>query len=1169
MKKKKLCVIALALFFVSFLFGFLEINNVLAAAPTKEEVYRAAPEGIDVKEFLTLPEEYSRKEGEPFKNQATIIEKGNSTYNNPTEIIQMLDSGGEQNQIAAFWGTYKDPNDDSKYYNYFDLTKRQTISAWIYLGDTFYDETDSESGKTSDGIALVIQNDSRGDLAIARGARPEFEDPAYGETLGVWGSGQDDYIAAKNTLFNTGTVLDLTSGAIENSLALEFDTIRNANKFVMYTNSVDDFFDGLSTSGSDMVKGQHIAFGYPGERSTYEEFMEKSFFGEEYFYYGLNHQGQIHNLYLSGYDYDESANNSWRHITVDYTPPTDGSNSAHISYIYNDKNYDGTAKSYRNWDKRINQEIDISKIKGTDGNTKVRWGFTAATGSPNSVPKDYAILFQQMPNVANADASTSLYDLSQYDSSGKLGRKISDLDKKETTESKDDPKFNVSNKDKLRFDYDIIYNSGFTGTGELTTIINLPEQVDFKPGINEDLADDTIGQIIYSDGDNDKTTDISVSDITTDSDGNQIINLKLDSLKFENEKLSVQLYGQANAQKTPTTVANKHISYKGQYYIDDAMSPSFIINDSLEAENTDELTKDVAYEDNFNLSGKLKYTNGSKMDNDTKIYTVINGKTRLANGSLMIANDELSADFDISMISASTNNSWLNVGENKVQVYAVDSMNRVSNSIEYTINVADFTSIIITTDKLNYSIYMKENVLLETSLKYANNESFYPTEIVWHFVTNGEETTYLNEGSESLDLLRFDKSIEGTNLEVGKNTIDVYATDGVRKSNTLTYTIDVSEKELIAEADEETQNITVNNNDPVNLSGLFYYSDDSEFTGENGARVSYIIKTELGEQEPVTVYDAEGKINLEINPILNNETIGNDFISINKEIEDGKHPGLREGKNEIYVTIQDGTYTSNTLVYTINVPKLHSQITTDSPVITVRSIFKGNIPKYTYTYVNGEDYYISQSNLYEFYSSSNIDGYIDFNQRRNSEKFLQTADFESFFDWVELKLSTSEENNISLMTYDNYGRKSNTINYSVIYQKKDLSLDVEDYRFNPVNLGGKKLVSREGDWDVKVNSYNAKWQLFAQQTSDFVLESNFNTVMNAGMVFKDENDGVRSLIDEKQLIAYDSTGGKVDKVTDVADAWDSDEGILLQLNGLNLPGEYSSELTWTLVDSDM
>lgn len=1169
MKKKKLCVITLALFFISFLIGFLEINNVLAAAPTKEEVYKAAPEGIDVKEFLTLPEEYSRREGEPFKNQATIIEKGNSTYNNPTEIIQMLDSGGDQNQIAAFWGTYKDPNDNSKYYNYFDLTKRQTISAWIYLGDTFYDETDSESGKTSDGIALVIQNDSRGDLAIARGAQEYFEDPAYGETLGVWGSGQDGYDPPSNKTVLSGRTFDLDKSAIQNSIALEFDTIRNANKFVMYTNYVDDFFDGLSISGSNMVKGQHIAFGYPGESDTYEGFMETSFLGLEYFHYGLNHKGQIHNLYLSGYDFDESTDNSWRHITVDYTPPTEGSNAAHISYIYNDKNYDGTAKSYRNWDKRINQEIDISKIKGDSGNTKVRWGFTAATGSPSSVPKDYAILFQQMPNVANADASTSLYDLSQYDSSGKLGRKISDLEKKETTESKDDPKFNVSNKDKLRFDYEIIYNSGFTGTGELTTVINLPEQVDFKPGINEDLADNTIGQIIYSDGNNDKTADISVSDITTDADGNQIINLKLDALKVENEKLSIQLYGQANADKTPTTVANKHISYKGQYYIDDAMSPSFIINDSLEAETTDELTKDVAYEDDFNLSGKLKYTNGSKMDSDTKVYTVINGKTRLANGSLMIASDELSADFDISMISASTNNSWLKVGENRVQVYAVDSMNRVSNSIEYTINVADFTSIVITTDKLDYSIYMKENVSLETILKYANNESFYPKEVDWHFITNGEETTYLNEGSEPLDLLRYNKTIQGVDLKVGKNTIDVYATDGTRKSNTLTYTIDVSEKELIAEADEETQNITVNDNDPVNLLGSFYYSDDSEFTGENGAKVSYVIKTELGEQDPVAVYNAEGKITLRIKPILNNVTVGIDFDDVNKIIKDSKHPGLREGKNEIYVTVQDGTYKSNTLVYTVNVPKLHSEITTESPVIVARRIYHDNHPKYTYTYTDGENYYISQADLREFYSSSNIDAHIDFNQGTNVEKFLQTADFESFFDWYDLKLSTNEENEISLITYDDYGRKSNTINYSVIYQNKDLSLDVNDYRFNPVNLGGKKLVSREGDWDVKVNSYNAKWQLFAQQTSDFISKNDFNTVMNAGMVFKDENEGVRSLIDEKQLIAYDSIGGKVDKVTDVADTWDSDEGILLQLNGLNLPGEYSSELTWTLVDSDM
>lgn len=1165
MKKKKLCVITLALFFISFLIGFLEINNVLAAAPTKEEVYKAAPEGIDVKEFLTLPEEYSRRESEPFKNQATIIEKGNSTYKNPTEIIQMLDSGGDQNQIAEFWGTYKDPNDNSKYYNYFDLTKRQTISAWIYLGDTFYDETDPESGKTSDGIALVIQNDSRGDLAIARGAQEYFEDPAYGETLGVWGSGQDGYDPPSNKAVLTGRTFDLDKSAIQNSIALEFDTIRNANKFVMYANYLDDFFDGLSTSGSDMVKGQHIAFGYPGESDTYVGFKETSFLGLEYFHYGLNHKGQIHNLYLSGYDFDESTDNSWRHITVDYTPPTEGSNTAHISYIYNDKNYDGTAKSYRNWDKRINQEIDISKIKGDSGNTKVRWGFTAATGSPSSVPKDYAILFQQMPNVANADASTSLYDLSQYDSSGKLGRKISDLEKKETTESKDDPKFNVSNKDKLRFDYDIIYNSGFTGTGELTTVINLPEQVDFKPGINEDLADDTIGQIIYSDGNNDKTTDISVSDITTDADGNQIINLKLDALKLEDEKLSVQLYGQANADKTPTTVANKHISYKGQYYIDDAMSPSFIINDSLEAETTDELTKDVAYEDDFNLSGKLKYTNGSKMDSDTKVYTVINGKTRLANGSLMIASDELSADFDISMVSASTNNSWLKVGENKVQVYAVDSMNRVSNSIEYTINVADFTSIVITTDKLDYSIYMKENVSLETILKYANNESFYPKEVVWHFITNGEETTYLNEGSEPLDLLRYNKTIQGVDLKVGKNTIDVYATDGTRKSNTLTYTIDVSEKELIAEADEETQNITVNDNDPVNLLGSFYYSDDSEFTGENGAKVSYVIKTELGEQDPVAVYNAEGKIDLEIKPILLNSITGN-YADIMEVMKDNKSPGLREGKNEVYITVQDDKYTSNTLIYTINVPKVEPKISSEDETITTRSLNNVDI-EYTYTY-SDDEYYISHDTIQEYFSGDNNDDVLSFYSSVNKEKFLQTADFITPF-YGDLLGFKKGKNTAYLQVYDKYGRASNTLTYTVIYQTKDLSLDVNDYRFNPVNLGGKKLISRQGDWDVKVNSYNAKWQLFAQQTSDFISKNDFNTVMNAGMVFKDENEGVRSLIDEKQLIAYDLTGGKVDKVTDVADAWDSDEGILLQSNGLNLPGEYSSELTWTLVDSDM
>jgi len=108
--------------------------NLVKAAPSTEDVFGDTPSGMNLKDYLEIPSTYQYSN---LTNSAKIVPADGTDYKNQVDIIQMLDANGGDSQVGSFWGRVKENSDNKKSYNYFDLTKKQTISAWLYFGDDF------------------------------------------------------------------------------------------------------------------------------------------------------------------------------------------------------------------------------------------------------------------------------------------------------------------------------------------------------------------------------------------------------------------------------------------------------------------------------------------------------------------------------------------------------------------------------------------------------------------------------------------------------------------------------------------------------------------------------------------------------------------------------------------------------------------------------------------------------------------------------------------------------------------------------------------------------------------------------------------------------------------------------------------------------------------------
>jgi hypothetical protein len=102
------------------------------AAPTVSQVYSAAPDGLDISNYMTGVDKYS----DGTLNSAKIYKAG-SSYGNKSDIVQLMsgESGANSKQLSSIWGTR--PGDissaDSKIDNYFDLSKNKLFPLGFIL----------------------------------------------------------------------------------------------------------------------------------------------------------------------------------------------------------------------------------------------------------------------------------------------------------------------------------------------------------------------------------------------------------------------------------------------------------------------------------------------------------------------------------------------------------------------------------------------------------------------------------------------------------------------------------------------------------------------------------------------------------------------------------------------------------------------------------------------------------------------------------------------------------------------------------------------------------------------------------------------------------------------------------------------------------------------------
>lgn len=339
MKIKKL-ILAGVVWAAALTVGISWFNQTPAFASDASDLTNAqknAPAGLPLSEYFQ------------FGTFTTSAGTGNSAKvidTNRSDGTQMVDLTDNTNQLGTIW-----TGDDYR----MNMMKDATASMWLNFG--------GKTSSSADGMAFVLQNDSRGVDATATTSTGQA---ATGETMGVWGA--DDVVASNSS--------GIAGRAIQNSWAIEFDTNSNSQ----------------GTLGSSFDKGitayPHIAAGYPAETSTYTTAPE---------YTMLEHGN-----YIANNKFGMLSDGSWHHLTLKWTASTQ-----QMTYSFDDKNTDGSDKAAIG---TRTATIDLGELGVSVTSPYVRWGFTGSTGKNSEVN---LAIFEQLPGIVNSDATATITDTTQ------------------------------------------------------------------------------------------------------------------------------------------------------------------------------------------------------------------------------------------------------------------------------------------------------------------------------------------------------------------------------------------------------------------------------------------------------------------------------------------------------------------------------------------------------------------------------------------------------------------------------------------------------------------------------------------------------------------------------------------------------------------------------------
>lgn len=341
--------------------------------------------------------------GTASRSSAAVVDTTNPAAPN-TQAARLTNGAG---QFGSIWST----ND-----NYFDLTKDETVSLWMYFGD--------KGIEGGEGMAFVLQNDARGIAASPTFGRFDVQ----GETLGVWGVDKNPYQNSREGIAKT---------AIQNSWVLAFDT--NAN---METNGAA----GQANSFDIGSPNNHIASAYPSLAKTYHQYVDAGIWGfsKTSYYYSLRYNGLIVSSQNPGF----LANGQWHHVTIHWNAAAET-----LTYTFNDKNPQ-TGEHLAGLSHTI--QLDQNVID-PDHTGRIRWGITGTTSAKWG---NNLAVFENTPGVVDATTAATLTNLTR-------GREIPDHGGA------------VAN-DQVRLDYHLNYRDGRQPWSHIVANLKLPQSIDFE-----------------------------------------------------------------------------------------------------------------------------------------------------------------------------------------------------------------------------------------------------------------------------------------------------------------------------------------------------------------------------------------------------------------------------------------------------------------------------------------------------------------------------------------------------------------------------------------------------------------------------------------------------------------------------------------------------------------
>jgi len=638
-------------------------------------------------------------------------------------ILRVVNSGNE-NQVSSVWSNPIEGID-----NYFDAGKKQTLSAWIFMGGSGF--------HGSEGLVFVLQND--GPQAIAKNGTAI----ADGESLGVWGS----------DLKKKNSTSEMAQSALQKSWALEFDGILSGTKggsatdileqkggtlgatldsYQLGIDGINQYPNGVDYAGNGMGYGRgfsdlwgYLAWSYPGYKDSYLNIgkIDGGLLGGGIKpLYELIHS----DIFETDFVTPASAKLAWHHLTVKYTPPESGSSMARLSYAFNDKTIDGLEPPKGNLDQGFVEKkfnLDLTKLSA-NASTKLYYGFVGTNCAGMNTATN-AVVFEELPSLVEADKNAYVVDETNKTKVSSSTDVMKDDDKTLTETT------TVHPNDKLRFNYMLQYQSGKRDMSPVTATANVPDNVTVTTD-----SSGNIGRVTYANADPEPIPASALN-------GTKLTFPIREYLSLTNPWANIELNATADPVPNVNTalqVPFSHATLEGDNYKTDVQTPPFTIQAARATLTLTKTSDDVittSPDHSVDLTGTMKIVENETPNVEQPINNSdINFYVSVDNGDAQLVKDTASPNgqFAIPFNSSDEN-------EHTITVYAVDPNYVGSDGIPDT----------LASNKVTYTVKVKKNDLsLKSKDEYDfqfvradEKERIIPRKDDWGVEVNSTNTTWV------------------------------------------------------------------------------------------------------------------------------------------------------------------------------------------------------------------------------------------------------------------------------------------------------------------------------------------------------------------------------------------------------------------------------------------